>query len=301
VTAGIVSAQGRDLEDPTKQFQKFIQTDAAINPGNSGGPLLNMAGEVIGINTAIATGTGSYAGVGFALPSNIAVGVYNQLVKTGRMSRGSIGISFQGDQSAVLLRSFGAEQGVVIGSVQSGGPAEKAGLKQGDVIVAVNGEPVKDGDDLVEKVASTPVGQSVTVRFLRNKQPQELKVEIGDRSRVFADRLGGNEEEESDEPAGTDVKFGVSIQNLTPELAGRLGISETKGVLVTGVDPDSFAEEIGLERGDVIQQINHQDVTRVDDVLRIQRNLKSGDDVVFLVRQTQGGVTESKYLAGTLP
>ena len=301
VTAGIVSAQGRDLEDPTKQFQKFIQTDAAINPGNSGGPLLNMAGEVIGINTAIATGTGSYAGVGFALPSNVAAGVYNQLVKSGKVTRGSIGISFQQNQPPQLLRSFGAEQGVVIGSVQAGGPAEKAGLKQGDVILAVNGEAVKNGDELVEKVSDTPVGQSVNLRIMRDKKQQDIKVEIGDRALVFADRFGSGEEEADTAPEGTDVKFGFSIQNLTPELAGRLGISETKGVLVTAVDANSFAEDVGLERGDVIVQINQQTVNRVDDVQRIQRGLKSGDDVVFLVQQVRGGNSESKYLAGTLP
>ncbi|HWP85538.1 MAG TPA: trypsin-like peptidase domain-containing protein, partial [Terriglobia bacterium] len=128
VTAGIVSAKGRDI-DSSRQFQKFIQTDAAINPGNSGGPLLNMAGEVVGINTAIATGTGSYAGVGFALPSNVAIQVYNQIVKSGKVTRGSIGISFTEDpqQIPVLLRSLGADHGVVISSVQSGGPAERAG------------------------------------------------------------------------------------------------------------------------------------------------------------------------------
>jgi serine protease Do len=300
VTAGIVSAQGREV-DSSRQFQRFIQTDAAINPGNSGGPLLNMAGEVIGVNTAIATGTGSYAGVGFALPSNVAAKVYNDLIKSGKVTRGSIGISFQPEQSPVLLRSFGAEQGVVIGAVQSGGPAERAGLRQGDVIVAINGQPVKNGDELVAKVSDTPVGDSVTIRFLRDKKSQELKVEIGDRTQVFADRFGSGDEEESAEPQGTDVKFGVSIQNLTPELAGRLGISETRGALVTAVDPNSFAEEIGLERGDVITQINHEEVSKVDDVLRIQRGLKSGDDVVFLVQQSRGGISESKYLAGTLP
>ena len=299
VTAGIVSAKGRDIG--SGQFQKFVQTDAAINPGNSGGPLVNMAGEVIGVNTAIATGTGSYAGVGFALPSNLASQVYNQIVKSGKVVRGSIGISFQPEQSPVLLRTFGTDHGVIVTSVQADGPAAKAGLKQGDVIIAVDGEQIKDGDALVAKVSATPVGQSVSIRFLRDKKEQDVKVEIADRSRVFADQLGMSEEEESTEQGGTDAKFGISIQNITPEVAGRLGLSENKGVLVTSVDPDSFADEIGLQRGDVIMQVNHQIVSKVDDVLRIQRNLKSGADVVFLVQRNQMGHSASMYLAGTLP
>ncbi|MBI4464531.1 MAG: Do family serine endopeptidase [Acidobacteria bacterium] len=297
VTAGIISAKGRDLGS---QFQRFIQTDAAINPGNSGGPLVNMAGEVIGINTAIATGTGSYAGVGFALPSNVAIQVYNQIVKTGKMTRGSIGVTFQPEQSPVLLRTFGADQGVVITGVQPDGPAQKAGLKQGDVILSVDGEPIHDGDDLVSKVASTPVGKSVTIRYLRDRKEQEAKVVIEDRSQVFADILGTPEGGREGESEGTEAKFGITIQNMTPEMANRLGLNEAKGVVVTSVDPDSFAEEIGMERGDVLLELNHQPVTKVEDVLRIQRSLQPNSDVVFLVQRTQQGQTVSLYLAGTL-
>ena len=299
VTAGIISAKGRDLGG--SQFQRFVQTDAAINPGNSGGPLLNMAGEVIGINTAIATETGSYAGVGFALPSNVAIGVYNQLIKNGKVTRGSIGVTFQPEQSPVLLRSFGVDHGVVITGVQADGPAGKAGLKQGDVIVSLNGTPVKDGDDLVAKVAGTPVGESISVRYMRDHKEQELKVVIGDRSKVFADLLGSGQEGEQPEKEGAEAKFGVTIQNITPEAASRLGLGDAKGVLVTSVDPDSFAEEIGVERGDVIAQINQQPVNKVDDVLRIQRSLKPKSDVVFLVQRNQRGQNNTLFLAGTLP
>ncbi|MBI2815844.1 MAG: Do family serine endopeptidase [Acidobacteria bacterium] len=300
VTAGIISAKGRDLGG--SQFQRFVQTDAAINPGNSGGPLVNMAGEVIGINTAIATETGSYAGVGFALPSTVAIGVYNQLVKTGKVTRGSIGVTFQPEQSPVLLRSFGTDHGVVITGVQADGPAAKAGLKQGDVIVALNGTPIKDGDDLVSKVAATPVGESVTVRYIRDKKEQETKITIGDRSKVFADLLGSSEESSREEKEGTEAKFGITIQNITPEAANRLGLgSDVKGVMVTNVDNDSFADEIGILRGDVITQINQQPVTKVDDVLKIQRSLTPKSDVVFLVQRNQRGQSMTLYLAGTLP
>jgi serine protease Do len=301
VTAGIISAKGRDLGAGSSSFQRFIQTDAAINPGNSGGPLVNMKGEVIGINTAIATGTGSYAGVGFALPSNVAVDVYNQLVKAGKVTRGSLGVTFQPDPSPVLLRSFGAESGVVITGIQPGGPAESAGLKQGDVIVSIDGKPVKNGDDLISVVAGAPVGQPVTVRYLRNKQEQQAQVTIGDRSKVFAAVLNPAEGQESPSAEGAEAKFGVSIQNITPEMASRLGLDGTQGVLVTSVETNSFAEEVGLQRGDVILQVNQQPVNRVDDVLRIQRGLQARADVVFLIRRGQANQSVTLYLAGTLP
>ena len=301
VTAGIISAKGRDLGSGSSSFQRFIQTDAAINPGNSGGPLVNMNGEVIGINTAIATGTGSYAGVGFALPSNVAVDVYNQLVKSGKVTRGSLGVMFQPDPSPVLLRTFGAESGVVVTGIQPGGPAEAAGLKQGDVIVSVDGKPVEDGDGLIAVVAGASVGEPVAVRYLRNKEEHETSVVIGDRTEVFAGRL--NPEGSSDQPSAedTEAKFGISIQNITPEVASRLGMDANEGVLVTSVDNSSFAEEIGLQRGDVIQQLNHQPVNRVEDVLRIQRDLPAKSDVVFMILRTQGSQSMTLYLAGTLP
>ena len=301
VTAGIISAKGRDLGRGSSSFQRFIQTDAAINPGNSGGPLVNMHGEVIGINTAIATGTGSYAGVGFALPSNVAVDVYNQLVQSGRVTRGSLGVMFQPDPSPVLLRTFGAESGVVITGIQPGGPAEAAGLRQGDVIISVDGQVVEDGDGLIAIVAGTPVDRPVVVRYIRDREEQETTVVIGDRTEVFAGQLnpGGGSDQPSTED--TEARFGISIQNITPEIASRLGIEPDEGVLVTSVDNDSFAEEIGLQRGDVIQQLNHQPVNRVQDVLQIQRGLAPQSDVVFMVLRAQGSQPVTLYLAGTLP
>jgi serine protease Do len=260
-----------------------------------------MAGEVIGINTAIATGTGSYAGVGFALPSNTAINIYNQIVKSGKVTRGSIGVTFQPEQSPVLLRSFGASNGVVITGIQPDGPADQAGLKQGDVILSIDGELIQDGDELVAKVASTPVGEGVIIRYVRNREEQETELFIGDRSKVFAGILGT---EEGFGPSGredTEAKFGISIQNVTPEISSQLGLNETRGVVVTEVDNDSFADEVGLQQGDVILEINQQRVDGVDDVVRIQQDLQSGSDVVFLVQRNRQGQSMTLYLADTLP
>jgi serine protease Do len=296
VTAGIISAKERKVGTP---FQRFLQTDAAINPGNSGGPLVNMAGEVVGINTQIASGTGSYAGVGFAVPSNVAANVYNQIVKTGRVTRGMIGISYQTEQSPVLLRSFGADHGVVVTSVQPGGPAAAAGLKQGDVIVSINGSPIEETGDLLAKVAELPVGEAATIGYIRDKQEHEAKLTVGDRGEMLAGRT------ESDVlPGGSQGsakgKLGISVQNLTPRLAQQLGLEEGTGVVVAEVSDSSFAAEIGLERGDVIKEVNHQPVKNVDDLIRIQEGLKTGSDVVFLVERNQMGQSTSLYLAGTL-
>ena len=170
VTAGIISAKERDVV-PTMQFQHFLQTDAAINPGNSGGPLLNMRGEVIGINTAIASQSGGYQGIGFALPMNTAAMVYNEIIKTGKVTRGSIGISFtQSDtpNAMALLKAAGVNQGVFVQSVAPGGPSDKAGVRDGDIIVELNGKPVRGGGDLVNTVTATPVGNAVNVTVLRD-------------------------------------------------------------------------------------------------------------------------------------
>jgi len=297
VTAGIISAEGRELDSP---FQRFLQTDAAINPGNSGGPLVNMAGEVIGINTAIASDNGNNAGVGFALPSSTAVNVYNQIVKSGKVTRGMIGVTYQDDQNPVLLRSFGATQGVVITSVQPDGPAAKAGLKQGDVILSINGSPIKDSDELVAKIASLPVGEKATVRYLRDRKEQESTLVIGDRGTMMAGLTGSDENAGPNGQDTTKAKFGISVQNVTPAMAQQLGLEGSKGVVVADVKDSSFAEDVGLERGDVIVEINHQPVNTVEDVVRIQQGLKAGSDVVFRIERSQNGQTEPLYLAGTL-
>jgi serine protease Do len=301
VTAGIVSAKGRNIV-PNRQFQSFIQTDAAINPGNSGGPLVNMDGEVIGINTAILTDTNAYAGVGFALPSNTVVQVYNQL--TGpehRVQRGSIGIEFNAQENPAISRVYGVQSGITVSNVVAGSPADRAGLKVGDTIVSVDGKPIKNGDELVADIASRKPGQKVNLGYIRNQQKQEAAVTVADRAKLFASRLG-EEEENGEESTPKQSKLGATVRALTPEMADRLNVPSGSGVVVQEVKPGSFADDIGLSRGDVVLEINKQKVNSEDDFDRIQAGLKSGQDVVFLVRQRgAGGNSGTIFLAGTLP
>jgi serine protease Do len=301
VTAGIVSAKGRNIV-PNRQFQSFIQTDAAINPGNSGGPLVNMAGEVIGINTAILTDTNAYAGVGFALPSNTVVNVYNQLIGPDhRVARGSIGIEFAAQENPAIARVYGVNSGVTISNVIAGTPADEAGLQVGDTIVSVDGKAVKNGDELVSDIAGRKPGTKVTLGFVRNGKKKESVVTVTDRAKLFSARLG--EEDESGEPVAPKAsKLGLTVRAVTTEMADRLDIPAGKGVIVQEVKAGAFADDVGLARGDVILEINKQAVNSEDDFNHVAATLKSGQDVVFLVRQRGAGRQDGTiFLAGTLP
>lgn len=299
VTAGIVSYKGRNIV-PNRQFQSFIQTDAAINPGNSGGPLVNMDGQVIGINTAILTDTNAYAGVGFAMPSNTVAQVYNQLIgPEHRVARGSIGVEFNARPSPAIARIYGV--GVTIANVVAGSPAEQAGLKVGDTITAVDGKSLKSGDDLVAEIANRKPGSKAKLTFVRNGKQQETTVTIADRSKLFASRLG-EDEEGADQAEPKPSKFGAAVRALTPDIADRMDIPSGKGVIVQDVKPGSFAEDVGLNRGDVILEINKQAVNTPDDYSRVESTMKSGQDVVFLVRPRGAGAQSGTiFLAGTLP
>ncbi len=301
VTAGIVSAKGRDIV-PGRQFQSFIQTDAAINPGNSGGPLVNMNGEVIGINTAILSETNAYAGIGFALPSKTVVDVYNQL--TGpehKVSRGSIGITFDAVQNPAIARVYGTGTGVTVSSVVPGSPADQAGLKTGDTITAVDGKSVSKGNDLVSDIASRKPGSKVKLAFIRNGKAQDATVTIADRAKLFAARLG-EDQDNDDESTPKQSKFGLTVRKVTPEMAERLDMPQGKGVIVQDVKPNSFAEDVNLGRGDIILEINKQPVNSEEDLSRIESSLKSGQDVVFLVRQRGSSRQDGAIFdAGTLP
>jgi serine protease Do len=300
VTAGIVSA--KDRSNVGHQFQRFIQTDAAINPGNSGGPLVSMAGEVIGINTAIYTGSRGFEGVGFALPSNAAISVYNQLITSGKVVRGSIGVTFQEENSnnPVLMRELGAPYGIVIEAVEKGSPAERAGLQAGDVITDVNGRAVHTGADLVNPIAQTPIGQSVVLRYVRNKQSKEVTLTVADRAKIFPQ--SAQDSEEQPDQSKEAAQFGLHVEDLTPDLAHKLGVGQLSGAVVTQVDPASFAEDIGFTRGDVVVEINHNPVNSMADYRAQMGKLKPGDDVLFrIARRSDADRVLTLFLAGTVP
>jgi serine protease Do len=300
VTAGIISA--KDRGGIGHQFQRFLQTDAAINPGNSGGPLVSLGGDVIGINTAIITGSRGYEGVGFALPSTTAINVYNQIIAQGRVTRGSIGVSFQEDlgTNAITLKALGAPYGVVIEGVEPGSPAEKAGLKGGDVITSVNGAAVKSGNDLVNPISLAPIGSKVKLTFVRDRSQKEATATVEDRTRVFPNTAGRMGDQPGGEAAPTE--FGLHVQDLTPDRAHRIGMDTQKGVLVTEVDPASFAEDIGFGPRDVIAEVNRQAINSVDDYRNAVGKLKAGDSVVFKVlRHQDADRMLTVFLPGVVP
>jgi serine protease Do len=300
VTAGIISA--KDRSNVGHQFQRFIQTDAAINPGNSGGPLVNMAGEVIGINTAIYTGSRGFEGVGFALPSTTAISVYNQLITAGKVIRGSIGVTFQEENSnnPILMKELGAPYGIVVEAVEPGSPADKVGLQAGDVITDVNGQPVHTGADLVNPIAQTPIGQSVQLRYVRNKQAKEATLTVADRSKIFP-QTAQDAEEQPDQGEQADL-FGLHVEDLTIDLAHKLGMGKLTGAVVTQVEPASFAEDIGFARGDVITEVNHVPVASQADYRAQMAKLKPGEDVLFKVaRRSDSDRVLTLFLAGAVP
>lgn len=275
VTAGIVSAKGRVIG--SGPYDDFIQTDASINPGNSGGPLFNARGEVVGINTAIVAGG---QGIGFAIPVNMAKSVITQLRETGKVTRGWLGVSVQ-PVTPELARSFGLkdEKGALIAEVMKNSPAEKAGLQAGDVILEFDGKAIADMHELPRLAAVTPVGKKSRIKVLRDGRMLEKTVTI----EKLADGAGGQEKS----AAGLD-KLGITVTDLTKDLAARLGTSETGGAVVTEVKPGSPAEDAGIARGDIIRQVNGKLVNSSADYAKLVSPLKKGDVVRFLVRRGDG-------------
>lgn len=299
VTAGIISATGRS----GSQYQRFLQTDAAINQGNSGGPLVNMAGEVIGVNTAILTQTGQNAGVGFALPANTATNVYNQLVKTGKVTRGAIGVQMQSDASSATLRALGAQdgKGVVVSKVTpANGPAARAGLKQGDVIREINGRKLSDSVELSSVVAELTPGKSVSLKYLRDGKEQTASLTIDDRAKIIKE---DGEPTEETEPERGGTKLGMTVQGLTAQQARDFDMQPGEGVLVTNVQVGGVADDAGLRARDVILQINKMPVRNAEELRDIVSKLKPASEVLFLIKRMdrQLGDVGTLYLATTLP
>jgi len=311
VTAGIVSALSRDVPGEggaASSFQHFIQTDAAINPGNSGGPLLNINGEVIGINTMIASRSGGYQGIGFAMPINTAVKVYNDIIRSGHVTRGSIGIRFrESPDTPALLEVYGAKNGIFVEQVEPDGPAEKGGLKAKDVVTSINGKPVNKGQDLIDLIADSQIGSTVQVGIVRDRKPMTLSVVVGDRTKIFAENYGGTKSAPSDNPADkTQVRFGMTLQAVRPTDRQQLGFKGENGALVSSIETGSFADEIGLAKGDIIVEMNRQPINSPADIQRLQGALKQHDAVAFQVmRRAPAGRGSAEwqplFLAGRVP
>jgi serine protease Do len=271
VTAGIVSAKGRVIG--SGPYDNFIQTDASINPGNSGGPLINMQGEVVGINTAIIA---SGQGIGFAIPINMAREIAPQLQKRGHVTRGMLGVTVQ-DITPELAKSLnlGATKGALVSQALPGEPADKAGIKQGDVIVNFDGRKVENSKDLPRIVAATPIGKEVAVTVLRDGKEIKLQAKIGEME----------EEKSAGRKTPSHPVLGVSVQNLTPQIARELGLKQTAGVAVTAVEPGSPAEDAGVQPGDVIGSVNRKSVKNVDEFVRALEKAKKGESILLLVQR----------------
>jgi serine protease Do len=300
VTAGIISAKNRTIEPGAGgQFQHFIQTDAAINPGNSGGPLLNMNGEVIGVNTAIYTQSAGYQGIGFAMPSNTVVEVYNDLIGAGhKVTRGSIGIKFNQGLSGAVNRVYGFNNGVLVQQIQPGGPAEKAGIMVGDIITAVDGRAIKDGNDLVNEITSRRPGSAIRLGYQRDGKQADATVTIGDLEKVFADQ-GGQQAELGPDNRGDagEAKLGLVVREVSPSAAAKL---QHPGVVIQSVRSGSFADLQGLEPGWVILRIDKQPTGTKDQYDAVVGKLKTGDDVVFEVVDPRHPGNGINYLGGKL-
>ncbi len=283
VTMGIVSAVGR-ASMGIAEYEDFIQTDAAINPGNSGGALVNVRGELVGINTAIFSQSGGNMGIGFAVPSNLAHSIMDQLVRTGKVVRGWLGVSIQ-ELSPELARQFGMTEtkGVLVSDVMEDSPAKKAGFERADVIVEFDGKPMNSPTHLRNAVAQTPLGKNISIKLIRDKKLKTLDVTIVEQPKSMA-QSGSEEREESIAPTG--VLSDLEVHELTEELAGRYGLkSSEQSVVVTRVRPGSMVEEIGVREGDLILEINRKTVTSLKTYERLRSGLSKDQAVLLLVKR----------------
>jgi serine protease Do len=277
VTAGIVSAKGRVIG--SGPYDDFIQTDASINPGNSGGPLINMKGEVVGINTAIIAGG---QGIGFAIPIDLAKNVVEQLKTDGEVTRGWLGITVQ-DLNGDLAEYYGAkgETGVLVADVIPGDPADKAGIKPHDIIIDINGNKVTSSHELTATAARLPVGENAAVTVLRDGKQKSFAVEVGKRPLTLADARTPRPERET--------KFGLEVADLTPEIARRLNVADDRGVVVVGVNANSKADKAGIQKGDLIKEVNRQGVESVGQFKELIHTYQNGEGIDLLVKRMNAG------------
>ena len=286
---------------------------------SSGGPLLNIRGEVIGVNTMIATRSGGYEGIGFALPINMAVRDYNDIIREGHVTRGSIGVTWQQNIKPETLKAMGFDHGIIVSDVHKDGPSDKAGVKADDIILGINGKPLKDGDDLMSRVADMPVGTACVLNVDRDGKKMDFKLVVQDRLKVFWDdpRVVGevknvptsNTEEEKSVVVSKVVQFGIQVRALGDDEKSLT--TDKSGMVVTRVEPNSFAADIGMQDRDIITSIDRKPINSVDDIKKIQSILKPGDPVVFRVVRSLGPIrkgaagntpaTQVLWLPGTLP
>jgi len=273
VTSGIVSAKGRHIGQGP--YDNFIQTDASINPGNSGGPLINLRGEIVGINTAIFSRTGGNMGIGFAIPINLVKELLPQLRGKGKVTRGFLGVLIQ-KVTPEIADSLGLEkaQGALVANVSKDGPADKAGVKVGDVIVEFDGKEVKDSGDLPIIVARTAVDKKVRMKVVREKKEVVLGVAVGELK-----------DEEVVASAPEKGELGLTVQRLTPQIAESLGLEKSEGVVVSAVESGSAADEAGIRRGDVLMEIDRRPIRNLDEYRKSIAAIKKGRGVLFLVRR----------------
>ncbi|CAB1059112.1 HtrA protease/chaperone protein [Olavius sp. associated proteobacterium Delta 1] len=279
VTAGIVSAKGRVIG--SGPYDDFIQTDASINPGNSGGPLINMQGEVVGINTMIIAGG---QGIGFAIPVDQVKGIVSQLKSDGEVTRGWLGVTIQ-DLKGDLAQYYGVDgkSGVMVVDVVPGDPADKGGVKPKDIITIVNGKRINTSRDLTNLAANLVVGDTANVTILRDGKHKTLHVKIGKRPLTMA-AASQNQHEQK------DSEYGFEVTELTPEIARRLNIKETAGVIVVGVAPNSKADAAGVKQGDLIIEVNRKNVDSVKDFKSLLDQYKDGDGISLLVQRMNAGL-----------
>jgi serine protease Do len=274
VTAGIVSAKGRVLG--LGNYDDFIQTDAPINPGNSGGPLFNLEGEVVGVNTAIVAGG---QGIGFAIPIDMAKNVVEQLKTRGKVVRGWLGVLVQQITPEIAEgMNLKEPRGALVADVTAGGPAEKAGIRRGDVIVGLNGHRIENISELTSTIAMTPPHTQLKLEVIREGKEKEITVVVGE----LSEETVGKMEETGKE---TEERLGLSVEEINPQIAGRFNLSEEKGVVITDVIPGSIADQAGFQQGDVILEINRKTVRNINDYKSAMERLEKGRSTIFLVKR----------------